>query len=213
MEKAFWSNLKAFCIALPVAPPYFMSMAEDIDLDPARWLEEHGDVLYRFALGRLRDPQTAEDLVQDTFLAAWKGADSFSGRSQKRTWLIGILKHKIIDYFRKHNRMFLSEDLEMKELDPHAFLDRKGEWTLGQASWITDPEEAFERKEIWASLEDCISYLPGKQKEIYVLRELQDQPADDVCEQLDVSPSNLWVSLHRARLQLRDCLSGKGLGR
>ena len=101
----------------------------------------------------------------------------------------------------------------MKELDPHAFLDRKGEWTLGQAAWITDPEVAFERKEIWASLEDCISHLPGKQKEIYVLRELQDQPADDICEELDVSPSNLWVSLHRARLQLRDCLSGKGLGR
>lgn len=188
-------------------------MAKEIDLDPARWLAEHGDVLYRFALGRLRDPQTAEDLVQDTFLAALKGADSFSGRSQERTWLIGILKHKIIDHFRKHNRMFLSEDLEMKELDPHAFLDRKGEWTLGQAAWITDPEQAYERKEIWASLEDCISHLPERHKQIYVLRELQDQPAEEICETLDVSPSNLWVSLHRARLQLRDCLSGKGLGR
>ena len=188
-------------------------MSEDRDLDPARWLQEHGDVLYRFALGRLRDPQTAEDLVQDTFLAALKGADSFSGRSQERTWLTGILKHKIIDHFRKHKRMFLSEDLELKEQDPGAFLDRKGEWTIGQASWITDPEEAYERKEIWKSLQDCLEHLPDRHKEIYVLRELQDQDADEICDSLDISPSNLWVSLHRARLQLRDCLTGKGHGR
>ena len=190
----------------------YVCMAEERDLDPARWLEEHGDVLYRFALGRLRDPQTAEDLVQDTFLAALKGANSFSGRSQERTWLIGILKHKIIDHFRKHKRMFLSEDLEVKEQDPGAFLDRKGEWTIGQAAWITDPEEAYRRKEIWKHLQDCLEHLTERQKKIYVLRELQEQSADDICEELDLSPSNLWVSLHRARLQLKECLTGKGLG-
>lgn len=187
-------------------------MAEERDLDPQRWLEEHGDILYRFALGRLRDPQTAEDLVQDTFLAAFKSADSFSGRSQERTWLISILKHKIIDHFRKHKRMFLSEDLELREQDPGAFLDRKGEWTVGQAAWITDPEEAIRRKEIWSHLQDCLEHLSERQKQVYVLRELQEHSAEDICEQLDLSPSNLWVTLHRARLQLKDCLTGKGLG-
>jgi RNA polymerase sigma-70 factor (ECF subfamily) len=187
-------------------------MVHDRDLDPTRWLEEHGDVLYRYALGRLRDPQTAEDLVQDTFLAALKGSDSFSGRSREQTWLIGILKHKIIDHFRKHNRMFLSEDLETREQDPGAFLDRKGEWTVGQSAWITDPEEAYRRKEIWAHLEECLEHLSERQKQVYVLRELQDQGAEEICDALDVSASNLWVTLHRARLQLKECLSGKGLG-
>lgn len=186
-------------------------MSYQPDLDPERWLADHGDVLYRFALSRLRDPQTTEDLVQDTFLAALKGAESFSGRAQERTWLIGILKHKIIDHFRKHKRMFLSEDLEMKEQDPGAFLDRKGEWTIGQSAWITDPQEAFRRKEIWKILEECLEQLPERQKAVYILREVQEQRAEDICKELDISPSNLWVTLHRARLQLRTCLAGKGI--
>jgi len=187
-------------------------MPNDAPIDPARWLDEHGDILYRYALGRLRDPQTAEDLVQDTFLAALRGADSFSGRSSERTWLVGILKHKIIDHFRKHNRMFLSEDLETRELDPHASLDRKGHWKVGQSEWITQPEKAYERKEFWDQLNQCLDHLNERQKQVYVLRELQNQEADDICEELDISSSNLWVTLHRARLRLRECLTRNWTG-
>lgn len=187
-------------------------METDRELDPTRWLTEHGDILYRFALGRVRDPQTAEDLVQDTFLAAMKGAKSFSGRSKERTWLVGILKHKIIDHFRKHKRMFLSEDLELKEQDPEAFLDRKGNWTVGQSAWITQPETALEMKEFWTHLNGCLEHLGEQQRKVYVLRELEEQSADDICEAMEMSPSNLWVTLHRARLQLKDCLTSKGLG-
>jgi RNA polymerase sigma-70 factor (TIGR02943 family) len=187
-------------------------MESDLELDPSRWLAAHGDILYRFALGRVRDPQTAEDLVQDTFLAAMKGADSFSGRAKERTWLVGILKHKIIDHFRKHNRMFLSEDLELKEQDPQAFLDRKGNWTVGQSAWITQPETVLEMKEFWQHLNGCLEHLSEQQRQVYVLRELEEQSADDICDALEMSPSNLWVTLHRARLQLKDCLTQKGLG-
>lgn len=187
-------------------------MSSDRELDPTRWLTEHGDLLYRFALGRVRDPQTAEDLVQDTFLAAMKGAASFSGRAKERTWLVGILKHKIIDHFRKHKRMFLSEDLELKEQDPQAFLDRKGNWTVGQSAWITQPETALEMKEFWKHLNGCLEHLSEQQQKVYVLRELEEQSADDICEALEISPSNLWVTLHRARLQLKECLTLKGLG-
>lgn len=183
------------------------------DIDPKRWLDEHGDILYRFALARVRNPQTAEDLVQDTYLAAMKGADTFSGRSTERTWLVGILKHKIIDHFRKHKRMFLSEDLETRELDPHASLDRKGHWKVGQAEWITDPEKAYERKEFWRQLEHCLDKLKERHRKVYVLRELQHQEAGDICDALDITPSNLWVTLHRARLQLKECLTAKGLAR
>ncbi len=182
-------------------------MPHSSDLDPTRWLRDHGDVLYRYALARLRDPQTAEDLVQDTFLSALKAADSFAGRSSERTWLVGILKHKIIDHFRKSKRMFLSEDLETRELPAGTSVDPKGTWTLGQAEWITQPEKAYERKELWKVLNRCIEALNERHKKVYVLRELQEQDAEEVCEALDISPSNLWVSLHRARLQLRDCLN------
>ncbi|WFB37203.1 sigma-70 family RNA polymerase sigma factor [Kiritimatiellota bacterium B12222] len=187
-------------------------MESNRELDPTRWLADHGDVLFRFALGRVRDPQTAEDLVQDTFLAAMKGSESFSGRSKERTWLIGILKHKIIDHFRKHKRMFLSEDLELKEQDPQEFLDRKGNWTVGQSAWITQPEKAYELKEFWKHLNACLEHLPQQQRQVYILRELEELSADDICESLEMSPSNLWVTLHRARLQLKDCLTSKGLG-
>ncbi|MGA0333047.1 MAG: sigma-70 family RNA polymerase sigma factor [Kiritimatiellia bacterium] len=187
-------------------------MEADRELDPARWLSEHGDILYRFALGRVRDPQTAEDLVQDTFLAAMKGATSFSGRSKERTWLVGILKHKIIDHFRKHKRMFLSEDLEIPEHDPQDFLDRKGNWTVGQSAWITQPEKAFELKEFWKHLNGCLEHLTEQQRKVYVLRELEEHSAEEICDALEMSPSNLWVTLHRARLQLKDCLTQKGLG-
>jgi RNA polymerase sigma-70 factor (ECF subfamily) len=188
-------------------------MTSSPDLDPKRWLNEHGDILYRFALGRVRDPQTAEDLVQDTYLAAMKGADSFSGRSTERTWLVGILKHKIIDHFRKHNRMFLSEDLETREQDPHAFLDRKGNWKVGQSEWITDPEKAYERKEFWTQLNACLEHLSDRHRKVYVLRELQEQDAEEICSEMNMTPSNLWVTLHRARLQLKECLTQNWISR
>jgi RNA polymerase sigma-70 factor (TIGR02943 family) len=181
-------------------------MSISSDLDPSLWLQNHGDVLYRYALARVRSPHTAEDLVQDTFLAALKGAQSFSGRSAERTWLVGVLKHKIIDHFRKHKRMFLQEDLETREPDPENYLDRKGTWKVGQSAWITQPEKAAERTEFWQALNGCLDKLNERQRAVFVLRELQEQDAEDICSSLDISLSNLWVLLHRARLQLKSCL-------
>lgn len=181
-------------------------MVTDKEIDPARWVEEHGDILYRFTLGRVRDPILAEDLVQDTFLAALKGRDSFSGRSSERTWLVGILKHKIIDHFRKAKREVLSDQLELREQPVDDYLDRKGKWKLGQEAWVTNPEKAYERKELWTVLNRCIDHLNERQKKIYVLRELQEHDTARICEDLDISSSNLWVLLHRARLQLKECM-------
>jgi len=95
-------------------------------LDPTRWLEEHGDILYHYALGRVRNPDVAEDLLQDTLLAAFKGAASFSGQSTERTWLVGILKHKILDYFRTYKREVAYEAPQDQVTDPGSYLDRKG---------------------------------------------------------------------------------------
>ncbi len=182
-------------------------------LDPTKWLDDHGDILYRFALARTRNPELAEDLVQDTFLAALKGAESFSGRSEERTWLVGILKHKMIDYFRKHQRESLADDLETRPHDPQAYLDRKGHWKVGQSEWITQPEKAYERKEFWEVLNGCMDHLNDRLKAVFVLRELEHQNAEVICKQLDISSSNLWVMLHRARLQLKTCMEVNWLQR
>lgn len=176
------------------------------NLDPTKWLDDHGDILYRYALARTRNPELSEDLVQDTFLAAWKGAESFSGHSEERTWLVGILKHKMIDHFRKHRRESLADDLETRDHDPHAYLDRKGHWKVGQSEWITQPEKAYERKEFWQVLNGCMDHLNDRLKTVFTLRELEHHNAEEICEQLDISSSNLWVMLHRARLQLKTCM-------
>lgn len=176
------------------------------ELDPTRWLEEHGDILYHYALGRVRNPDVAEDLVQDTLLAAFKGAEGFSGQSTERTWLVGILKHKILDYFRTHKREMAVEHPQDHVTDPGGYLDRKGHWKLGQSEWITQPEKAFEPKEFWKILNRCLEHLNEKQRHVFTLRELEDHNAEEICDRLDISSSNLWVLLHRARLQLKSCL-------
>lgn len=188
-------------------------MPPDRDLNPSRWLDEHGDILYRFALGRVRDPVVAEDLVQDTFLAGIKGAESFSGRSAERTWLVGILKHKITDHFRKQGREVAVGDAIGDAHDTEVYLDRKGHWKTGQSEWITQPQLVAERKEFWKVLNGCVEQLNDRQREVFVMRELEDQNAEEFCNSLDISSSNLWVLLHRARLQLRRCLEANWLNR
>ncbi len=154
----------------------------------------------------------AEDLVQATFLSALRGAGSFQGRSGERTWLVGILKHKVVDHFRRARREFLSEELETREGVGGEYIDRQGHWRVGQAEWLTQPERAVEREEFWKALNGCLEHLSEGHRKVFVLRELEEQEAEDICQALGISLSNLWVSLHRARLQLRACLRQKGLG-
>lgn len=119
-------------------------------------------------------------------------------------------KHKILDHFRKHKRMILSEDLETREQDPHAYLDRKGTWKVGQSEWITQPEKACGRKEFWKHLNLCLEQLNDRHRDVYTMWELQNRGAEEICEVLDLSRSNLWVCLYRARLQLREGLTKNG---
>lgn len=179
---------------------------ESPDLDPSRWLSEHGDVLYRYALGRVRHPEQAEDLVQETLLAALRGAEGFRGQSTERTWLVGILRHKILDHFRRNRREMSLERPEDALSDAERYLDRKGHWKVGQAEWITQPEKAYARKEFWKVLHNCLGKLNERQRRIFELRELEDHNAETICDLMNISPSNLWVLLHRARLQLKTCL-------
>ncbi len=174
--------------------------------DPETWVDEHGDYLYRFALSRLHDKAAAEDLVQETFLAALHARKSFKGRSSVATWLAGILKHKIIDHFRKESRTQPVEDVEPFVSNMENFFDEKGKWKIGPSKWTVSPMELYEQKEFRKILELCLSELSGRLAQVFTLRELEELSTKEICKVFDISETNCWVMLHRARMLLRRCL-------
>lgn len=178
--------------------------------DPKTWVEEHGNYLFRYALIRVRNETVAEDLVQDTLLAAFQGKERFSGQSTERSWLTGILKHKIMDHFRRlaRERTVNADDALPPELEGR--FDDLGLWKhdpeTGPADWGADAGAQMERKEFMAALKQCLDKLPPRHADAFVLREMESVDSERIQETLGISPANFWVLLHRARMQLRLCL-------
>ena len=179
---------------------------------PEAWVDDYGDYLYRYALLRLRDASLAEDMVQETFLAALKASAGFAGRSAPKSWLVGILKNKIADYYRKASRETLFTDLEFLQ-DEHKeqFIQEgpyKDGWIhqLGPAEWSPNPGAEFDNGAFWKTFHDCASKLPKNVSRVFLLREMDDVSTDEICALLNITPNNLWVMLHRARMALRRCL-------
>jgi RNA polymerase sigma-70 factor (ECF subfamily) len=180
--------------------------------DATKWLDEHGNYLFRYAVFRLRDDNAAEDAVQETFLAALRAYGNFQGRGSERTWLVGILKHKIVDHFRRVGREApLGEETD-EAPDHHEFFDRsdgwQGHWNPNYAptDWQATPAELIERNDFWKIFGDCLSPLPQRTASAFALREIDGLSSEEICEILSVKVNNLWVMLHRARLHLRNCL-------
>lgn len=186
--------------------------------DPESWVDQHGDFLYRYALLRLRDPAVAEDVVQETFLAALQARHNFAGQSSEKTWLVGILKHKIIDHFRKISRERPVHDIELRPDDPVELFQTSGEWIghwdleRGPTEWAADPGHVLEQMEFWKVLERCLSELPARMASAFTLREMEDLSSEEICKALGISATNLWVMLHRARAHLRHCLEMNWFG-
>lgn len=175
-------------------------------ISPEQWLEDYGDMLFRFALLRVSDRNVAEDLVQTTLMGAFKNRESFKGTSKESTWLVGILKHKIIDHFRTKN-----QSVPFDPGDPiQAASVRKQSIDGGLPQDPNDiqgsPTRTLEASEMMGHLGGCLEKLPPHLKSTFVLRELENMEADIICKELDITPTNLWVSLHRARIKLRGCL-------
>jgi RNA polymerase sigma-70 factor (ECF subfamily) len=176
--------------------------------DPFFWLEKHGDYLYRFALSKLFYEQpVAEDLVQETLLAALKAQRNFANNSTERTWLAGILKHKIADHFRLSGRE-ISLDDKLGENDDSWEKDlfgSDGHWRSDTAprEWNSNPAELLEQKEFREVLENCLAELPERLASVFILSEIQGYSGNEVCHLLNISQENLYVMLHRARLRLR----------
>jgi len=181
------------------------------EINPEQWLTDHGDILYRFAMQRAQDSELAADLVQETLLSAWKSKDSFAGKSSVRTWLIGILKHKWIDHLRKEIRQ--REHAEVAEGDPTAWFDvDNGKWKDQPQQWHDDPQSLCQSEQFMGVLKSCTQHLPKKQQLVFDMRELQGLDSDDICNVCDITPTNLHVLLHRARLGLRHCLDKNWFG-
>lgn len=179
-------------------------------LDPHCWLESHGDTLYRYALRRTSRADVAEDLVQETLLAAWRGREAFQGMSGERTWLMGILKHKIDDHFRSEHRQPVEDAPAGAEADgdgvEDAFFDDSGHWRIKPQEWASEPIAMLEAEGFWRVLLECLAKLPERQRESFTLRDIDGLDMEQLCKLLSLSTTNIYVLLHRARLQMRRCL-------
>ncbi len=179
--------------------------------DPTE-LRAHHDALYRFAILNVRNATEAEDLVQATFLAALQARASFRGGCTVRTWLVGILKRKIIDAYRARQHDEAVPDAGGDQADEGSDADwldalfaRNGSWVVRPRAW-DDPDQSLERQEFFQVLEACLQAVPGVAGRVFILREVMDLEPDEICKDLEISRSNYWVLMHRARLRLRGCL-------
>jgi RNA polymerase sigma-70 factor (ECF subfamily) len=173
--------------------------------DFALQLEKLQPQLLRFARTQLRNDAWAEDAVSETLVAALEKPQAFSGQSQLKTWLVGILKHKVIDQLRRHKReATLPTDDDAEDIDELLFA-ADGHWREMPADWGA-PDDVLRQRQFIEVLEACLEHLPPAQARCFMMREWLELSSDEVCKELAITSTNLWVLLHRARLRLRECL-------
>jgi RNA polymerase sigma-70 factor (ECF subfamily) len=163
--------------------------------------------LLRYATLQLRDAAAAEDCVQEALLAGLAGGTNFAGRSNLRTWLTGILKHKIVDTIRRQSRERPAADVSL-EGDSSEFdelFDGRGHWQEAPQAW-EQPEQVLGQKQFFAALEKCLRALPARTAQVFMMREHLGLETPEICKELGITPTHLWVMLHRARMALRLCL-------
>lgn len=174
-------------------------------VDP-RELEQHRAQLTRYALWLLGSRAAAEDAVQDTLLAALQAPANFAGRSSLRTWLFGILKHKVADTFRRQAREVpLADDDEDGSHEPRSLFTEDGQWREPPSEW-GDPEQALSQRRFFEALERCIDKLPTNAARVFTMRELLGMETPEICAAAGITPNNCFVMLHRARSALRTML-------
>jgi RNA polymerase sigma-70 factor (ECF subfamily) len=179
-------------------------------------LLEHGNALLRYALARVGDSATAEDLVQETLVAAVTQLAQFAGDSSMKTWLVGILRHKIMDHYRwreRHPGDHPPASMDVSDDDTDPWFTRLGAWrvdpNVGLEVLDDDPAKVLERSQLRAALQLCIAELPKKLHRVFILRELEELDPDTVCTTTNLSRDSLVVFLYRARQSLRACLQKK----
>ena len=190
-------------------------LAKEINiLNPEKWIDNYADYLYSFAYNRVSDAETAKDLVQETFLSALKAKDGFKGEASEKTWLVSILKRKIIDLYRKnaaHPQQSFEDSEQYKVAYSHYFSDEglmDGHWNKTNApkSWNVSEKNSIDQKEFRNVLAKCMGKLPKVWSSVFALKYLEEEESESICKELDITSSNYWVIIHRAKLQMRECL-------
>jgi RNA polymerase sigma-70 factor, ECF subfamily len=176
---------------------------------PEQWLQRHGDALFRYSMILVADEHVAEDLVQETLLAALKGQNKFEATASERTWLIAILRNKAVDHCRRNR----PQDYSLAKVDPavEGNFSAMGKWRTPPSRWTPDPQALLESEEFWVVFRDCMRTLPFNLREAFALRAVEGLEADQTCKVLKISSTNLWTMLFRARERLRRCLERKWL--
>ncbi|MFS4467013.1 sigma-70 family RNA polymerase sigma factor [Maribacter sp. 2210JD10-5] len=175
-------------------------------LEPNKWVDNYADYLFNYAVGRVSNGEIAKDLVSETFLAGLKSAKNYKGDAAERTWLIAILKRKVIDHYRKINSNKGKAEVRMNYSSNS---DVEGDWLEEQ---VADPFSSFENstmenEELGLAIQECIAKLPKKQSMVFTMKTIQGISTEDICNELQINPSNLWVMIHRARTALMGCLN------
>jgi RNA polymerase sigma-70 factor (ECF subfamily) len=174
-------------------------------LDSNKWIDKYADYLYNYSISRVNNSDLAKDLVQETFFAGLKSANNFEGRATERTWLVSILKRKIIDHYRKINSAKGQAEVRMNFYEDG---ENEGSWLEERVpqSWDNSVEKKLENTELKSQLEICMDRLPEKYAMVFKMKTIQEFETAEICKELDITASNLWVILHRARVQLRKCM-------
>ena len=198
----------SWCYSSVMEPPLNKPAANG--LDPNSWLDRYGDLLFGYALTRVHDRALAEDLVQEALLAALAASHTFRGDSKESTWLVGVLRHKILDHLRKSSRERRGrEDWQTIVALGNNEFDEQGGWKTPIPAW-SNPEKSAEQAEFWPVFNNCMSELPEKLSTAFALRELDGIDTDQIADTLNISSkNNLWVILSRARQRIRHCLQSR----
>lgn len=173
-------------------------------LDPDKWVDRYADYLFNYTIVRVNDREVANDLISETFLAALNSMKNFKGDASERTWLISILKRKIIDYYRRINSNKGKAEVKVTLPDGEA----EGEWLEEKVADLSDrtAEDEMENKELGLAILDCMDQLPKKQARIFKMKTIEGIDTEAICNEYKITPSNLWVIIHRARTFLANCL-------
>ncbi|MFV0540065.1 MAG: sigma-70 family RNA polymerase sigma factor [Aestuariibaculum sp.] len=175
------------------------------DINPEKWIDLHADYLFNYTFSRVKDRDIAQDLVQETFLAGLKSMKNFKGEASERTWLTSILKRKIIDYYRKANsnkgraEVLMSQNKQNKS---------DGDWIEKNVPDIftKTAEDNIENTELRHAIHDCLNKLPQKQATVFKMKTIEGLETQTICNELNITASNLWVIIHRARAAMANCL-------
>lgn len=173
-------------------------------LNPEKWVDNYADYLYNYTIVRVNDPIITQDLISETFLAGLKAQKNFKGEATERTWLISILKRKIIDHYRKNNSAKGKAEVNISYHNP----DSEGDWLEENAADPFDKtaEDRLENEELRLAILECMGALDERQAEIFKMKTIDGFDTDVICKEFNITPSNLWVIIHRARKSLMECL-------